>query len=253
MKNILLFILLLVSFFSHSQSVKKGTVVSVHFVAPSLKGNIAGENPMRSMTIYLPPGYAGGATHYPVIYYLHGYSFNDSTCFAWLQVNILMDAAITRGIIRPTIVVVPDSYTSFGGSFYTNSTATGNWGDYIGRDVVQYVDRHFRTIPNRNSRGVTGISMGGNWAIKMGMLFPEVFGAVYASTPAVLNWSDAINPSIPAFKLISERKDQEINASFPAQLMIDLARTYSPDTNKAPGSPIFQLPITAIAWSSMQP
>jgi S-formylglutathione hydrolase FrmB len=90
------------------------------------------------------------------------------------------------------------------------------------------------SIPNRNSRGVTGISMGGNGAIKMGMLFPEVFGAVYASTPVVLNWSDAIIPSIPAFKLISERKDQEINASFPAQLMIDLARTNSPDTNKSP-------------------
>jgi enterochelin esterase-like enzyme len=75
----------------------------VHFLAPSIQGNPGGENPMRRMTIYLPPGYDAGKGRYPVIYYLHGYSFNDSTCAAWLQLAPLMDKAISSGVIHPVI------------------------------------------------------------------------------------------------------------------------------------------------------
>jgi S-formylglutathione hydrolase FrmB len=226
--------LLVFSLFSHAQTLQKGKVVTAHFIAPSIRGNPGGENPDRRMTIYLPPGYDAGRNKYPVIYYLHGYSFNDSSCFAWLQLNELMDRAIGKGVIRPVILVVPDSYTTYGGSFYANSALTGNWADFIGKDVVGYVDSHFRTLPDRNSRGVTGISMGGHGAIKMGMLFANVFGAVYASTPAILNWSDFMNPSSPAFRSISANDAKEISSSFACQLMIDLGRTYSPNQGRPP-------------------
>ena len=226
--KLLLFILpVFVGLFSYSQSIKKGKLVTAQFEAPSIRGNRGGEASLRRMTIYLPPGYDAGRDRYPVIYYLHGYSWNDSTCAAWLQLGQLMDVAISKGVIRQVIIVVPDSYTTFGGSFYANSVLTGNWADYIGKDVVGYVDGHFRTIAHRNSRGVTGISMGGHGAIKMGMLFPEVFGTVYASTPVMLNWSDALNPSIEAFRTISAKNEKEISESFACRLMIDLARTWS--------------------------
>jgi S-formylglutathione hydrolase FrmB len=231
MKYFLKFLFLLCCLSGHSQ---KGKTVTTHFSAPSIRGNTGGESSERRMTIYLPPGYNAGKNRYPVIYYLHGYTFNDSTCAAWLQLQTLMDEAISKGMIRPVIVVVPDSYTTFGGSFYSNSTLTGNWADYIGKDVVSYTDQHFRTIADRNSRGVTGISMGGYGAIKMGMLFPEVFGVVYASTPVMLNWSDALNPSISTFKLISTNDEKAIKGSFSATLMIDLGRSWSPDQANAP-------------------
>ena len=61
--------------------------------------------------------------------------------------------------------------------------------DIVFKDVVNYIDQHFRTIAYRNSRGIAGMSMGANGALKIAMLYPEVFGAVYAATPATMNWS----------------------------------------------------------------
>lgn len=51
---------------------KKGKVVIEKFLAASLQGNHAGEDPMRRITIYLPPGYKESKQRYPVIYFLHG-------------------------------------------------------------------------------------------------------------------------------------------------------------------------------------
>ncbi|MFD2937400.1 alpha/beta hydrolase-fold protein [Spirosoma flavum] len=70
--------------------------------------------------------------------------------------------------IHPMIIVLPNSDAKLGAGFYTNSTLTGNWTDYIGKDVVAYIDKRYRTIANKNSRGLSGHSMGGNGALKNG-------------------------------------------------------------------------------------
>ena len=220
--------------FSFGQKLK-GTVNHERFLAPSLVENPAGENAMRRLTIYLPPGYYQSKQHYPVIYFLHGFNGEDSATMNDLGINKLLDIAIYSKHIKPLIFVIPNSFTKYKGSFYTNSALTGNWAYYIAKDVVDYVDRHFRTIPNRNSRGISGASMGGNGALKMGMLFPEIFSSVYATTPATLNWSDGINTNIEAFKTISDAKnDSDILKTGASLLMIDLGRTYSPNLNKPP-------------------
>lgn len=213
----------------------KGTVLHERFLAPSIQGNPAGEDAMRRLTIYLPPGYYQSKQHYPVIYFLHGMYGEDSATMYDLEINNLLDTAIYSKHIKPVIFVLPNSFTKYKGSFYTNSALTGKWADYIAKDVVDYVDKHFRTIPNKDSRGISGASMGGNGALKMVMLFPDVFSSVYATTPATLNWSDGINTSIDAFKIISEAKsDSDIFNNNAATIMVDLARTYSPDLNKPP-------------------
>jgi pimeloyl-ACP methyl ester carboxylesterase len=220
--------------FSFGQNLK-GTVIHERFLALSIAGNPARENAMRRLTIYLPPGYHQSKLHYPVIYFLHGMYGEDSATMADLEINYLLDTAIAVKHIKPVIFVLPDSFTKYKGSFYTNSAMTGNWADFIAKDVVDYVDKHFRTIPDKNSRGIAGASMGGNGALKMGMLFPDVFSSVYATTPATLNWSDGINTSIDAFKIISDAKsDSDIVNNVSAMVMVDLGRTYSPDLNKPP-------------------
>ena len=106
---------------------------------------------------------------------------------------------------------------------------------YKSKQRVSYIDKHFRTIPHKDSRGISGASMDGNGALKMGMLFPDVFSTVYATTPATLNWSDGINPHIEAFKAISEMKnDSDVFNTDRPLIMVDLARTYSPNLNKPP-------------------
>ncbi|MBD0285188.1 MAG: esterase family protein [Flavisolibacter sp.] len=229
-----------------AQEGKKGKVVVERFLAPSLQGNRGGEDPMRRVTIYLPPGYETSNDHYPTIYYLHGFLANDSLMMVWNSFNELMDAAISKGLIRPMILVLPDSDNNYGGSFYTNSSLTGNWADYIGRDVVNYIDKKYRTIPNRASRGLTGHSMGGNGALKIGMLYPDVFGAVYALSPAVLSWAGEFNVNSPAFRGIDtfrntlsgmeiinilSKGEPDASLKFYTQVMAALARAYSPADN----------------------
>ena len=231
-----------------AQDIPKGKIVVQRFLSKSIQGNIGGEDPMRRVTIYLPPGYSDSKNVYPVIYFLHGFLIDDSLMLMYGQLDKLMDAAIASGKIKPTIMVLPNSDTRYKGSFYTNSTFTGNWADYIAKDLVEYVDKNFRTIPKRDSRGLAGHSMGGNGALKLGMLFPDVFGAVYSLSPAVLNWSHEFSLESPAFKTIQSFKneseafkilqakgmDEEGVKQFYVLVMTNLARIYSPNKGAPP-------------------
>ncbi|MEO6000164.1 MAG: alpha/beta hydrolase-fold protein [Chitinophagaceae bacterium] len=258
--TVLFFINLVTSPFA--QDLKKGTLVTQKFLAPSIQGNAGGENPLRNLTIYLPSGYEQGTKRYPVIYFLHAFLLNDSLMMVYNQLKSLMDSAIISGELPPMILVMPDSETSYGGSWYTNSTLTGNWADYIGKDVVSYMDKSFRTINDRNSRGLAGHSMGGYGALKIGMLFPEVFGAVYSLSPATIGWGAEFDLKVPIFKNMSNFKNEfsaeqitddmirgrpEFPPRFQAKLMADLARTYSP----APGKNFISadMPVTYVGDS----
>jgi enterochelin esterase-like enzyme len=176
-------------------------IVRKKFRAHSLEGNCMEEDPDRSVSVYLPPGYSNSTKKYPVLYFLHGYNTDDITLSHFRH---LLDKAISGKVIPPLIVVAPSSYTRFYGSFYTNSEHAGRWADYIGRDLVQYIEANYRTIHDKGSRGVAGHSMGGNGALKMAMLFPDVFGSVYALSPSILYWAEELSLSNPAFKKIQE-------------------------------------------------
>ena len=229
---------------ANSDYSKKGKVIVAKFLAPSLQGNHAGEDPMRRITIYLPSGYEESKQRYPVIYFLHGGldRLGDSIVMAWWRINELMDAAILGGHSHPMILVLPNSDANLGGGFYTNSPLTGNWVDYIAKDVVDYIDKRYRTIANRNSRGLSGHSLGGNGALKIGMLYPDIFGAVYALSPAVLGWGGDFTINDPVFKNIDSFRNQYsteeifddlINRNdftkFHTKSLANMARAYSPD------------------------
>ncbi len=212
-------------------------------LAPSLQNNKGGEDPNRRLTIYLPPGYEKSNKRYPVIYFLHGFATDDKDIMEWMGFKSLMDSAIKAGQLQSTILVLPNSMTKYFGSFYTNSSVAGNWADFIGKDVVEYIDKNYRTIANRNSRGLAGHSMGGTGALKMAMLFADQFSAVYAMSPGALHFSEDFRLSHPAFKRVFEQNSMDSlrNAApyydfekFPFYEMIysSMARMYSPNVKE---------------------
>lgn len=216
------------------RSHKKGKVLSREFIASAIKGNQGGEDPKRRLTIYLPPGYEQGNERYSVIYYLHGFNANESELNN-MRMNELLDAAIEEQRIKPVILVVPGSSTTYGGSFYSNSSLTGAWADYIAKDVVAYVDQNFRTLADKHHRGLAGHSMGGNGALKISMLFPDVFGSVYALSPSVLNWGEEFSYNNKGFRIIQTAKNKtDIFNDLYANILLDMARTYSPNAQKPP-------------------
>jgi S-formylglutathione hydrolase len=156
----------------------------------ALEGNLLGDSPDRSVTVYLPPSYFTEKTRrYPVVYLLHGWGMSD-TCwtngtFQKMALGSSVDEAIKAGSVRETIFVMPDACNAFGGSWYVNSTVAGNWEDFITRDLVSAIDAAYRTVASRNGRGIAGHSMGGYGALYIAMRHPDEFSAVYAMSPAV--------------------------------------------------------------------
>jgi S-formylglutathione hydrolase FrmB len=69
---------------------------------------------------------------------------------------------------------------------YSSSVTTGDWESYVAQDLVAYVDSHYRTIAKRESRGLSGHSMGGYGTWRIGMKRPDVFGALYAMSSCCL-------------------------------------------------------------------
>jgi S-formylglutathione hydrolase len=152
--------------------------------APSLMNNMIGESLERTIYVYLPPSYGSSERRYPVVYYLPGY--RDSSIIGFRLPND-MDSLIENGQINEMLIVVANGNNKLGGSFYVNSPLTGNWEDFIVKDVVSYVDSHFRTLPQPESRGITGHSMGGFGALNIAMHNPDVFGAVYSMSPGLFD------------------------------------------------------------------
>lgn len=215
-----------------------GKVVVDHLYSELLE-NEAGENPTRRISIYLPPGYDESGARYPVIYYLHGFTWNDSFMFAVDHFDLLMDKAIATGKINPVIVVMPDQYTQVRGSWYTNSSFTGKWADFTGKDLVNSIDKNYRTIPQKESRGVAGHSMGGQGAIKMGMWFPEVFSSVYALSPATLGViTDEFGILGDAYWRINDIKTREKLITgwdeFHPNAIVAMGQAYTPNPDKPP-------------------
>jgi predicted alpha/beta superfamily hydrolase len=237
MKNILLLLLFFqIVCFGQGQSLT-GEIIVDKINSLALQ-NSGGENPTRRVTIYLPPGYDGTGQRYPVIYYLHGFTWSDSLQIASSHFDKLLDKAIATGKIRPVIVVMPNQYSLYRGSFYTNSTLTGNWADFTAQDLVAFIDKNYRTIPEKESRGITGHSMGGYGAIKLGMLFPDVFSSVYALSPGLLGLAKEYGAKGKAYHRIKNIKTREElvtgKKEFESNVVIALGRAFSPNPNNPP-------------------
>jgi enterochelin esterase-like enzyme len=140
--------------------------------SPALAGNLQGNDAQRDVHVYLPPGYAKGNKRYPVVYFLHGYAVTaDVYVNDVLKIPAATDAAMSAGTPE-FIVVMPDAFTRFGGSFYGNSPVIGDWESWIAKDLVSWVDKKYRTVARREGRGLAGHSMGGYGTLRIGMKYP---------------------------------------------------------------------------------
>jgi len=159
-------------------------VSTIKIPAPSLANNLVGEPTEREIRVYLPPSYGNPSKRFPVVYYLPGYGDSDMIGF---NLPDSMDRLIQIGKVNEMIVVVANGVSQLGGSFYVNSPVTGDWEDFIVQDAVGYLDSHYRTLAQAESRGITGHSMGGFGALNIAMHHPEVFGTVYSMSPGLFD------------------------------------------------------------------
>jgi S-formylglutathione hydrolase FrmB len=156
--------------------------INVTIEAPSLIGSKLGTSTERSIQVYLPPLYNSSKQHYPVVYFLAGYGAKANE---YEPLHKRIDELANSGKIDEMIFVFVDGFDPLLGSFYVNSELHGNWETFISKDLVQYVDTHYRTNPNSQNRGISGHSMGGFGSIHIGQNNQSVFGGIYALSPAI--------------------------------------------------------------------
>ena len=201
----------------------------------SLAGSLIGTNPVRKLAIYLPAGYDTSSVRYPVIYYLPNPLAKFDEEFYRGPASELFDRAIATGKIGKTIFIAVDMATPIGCSWYVNSPVTGNWEDFMVREVVPYVDTNFKTLPSRDSRGILGDFMGGYGAIRFGMTHPEVFGVVYALHPVGTGSGIFTMYSRPDWKLMEHvRSIDDVKNSPFGSIFTSIFQASVPDVNKPP-------------------
>jgi enterochelin esterase-like enzyme len=208
--------------------------VKVHGTA--LEGNLEGNAVDRDVTVFLPPSYPRETSRrYPVVYALHGYSIGAEEWTHEIHVPQTVEGAFAEGV-QEMIVVLPDSKTVHNGSMYSSSVTTGDFERFIARDVVAYVDAHYRTIPERRSRGLVGHSMGGYGATRIGMRHSDVFGSLYIMSPCCLAPRESGPASAEIEKALEAVKTPADSARLPffPRAQLATAAAWSPNPKNPP-------------------
>jgi S-formylglutathione hydrolase FrmB len=164
-----------------------GSLVILEHDSKVLRGNALGDPHVRKVAVWLPPEYDQGATRgrgkrFPALYDMVGFTGSGLSHIAWKNFSENVPERVARltheNRMGPTIMVFPDCFTALGGNQYVNSSAIGDYGDYLTKEIVPFVDREFRTLASRDHRGCFGKSSGGYGAIVHGMKYAKTWGAI---------------------------------------------------------------------------
>jgi len=190
------------------KEVPHGTVAAVWYPSPTLK------HAQRRMMVYTPPGYERGKSRYPVLYLLHGGGGDEDAWLTMGRASIIMDNLIAQGKAKPMIVVMPNGNPAqtvsqgygFGPTPARRAAQApppakaapagqpgaappgrgpqppqryeGSYPQSLVKDIIPYIEKHFRARTDRNSRAIAGLSMGGGHTLMATNNNPGVFGYI---------------------------------------------------------------------------
>ena len=169
--------------------VPHGEVRAVWYDSPTLQMK-------RRMMIYLPPGYEESRQKYPVLYLLHGTGGDETVWLEQGRTAQILDNLIASGKAVPMIVVMPNGNVDEQAA--SNMSALGNvqptfahpkWmeGTFESsfNDIMNWVDKNFRTRASKRTRAIAGLSMGGYHSLYISANQPDDFAYVGLFSPAI--------------------------------------------------------------------
>lgn len=163
------------------KDVPHGQVSQVLFPSPSTKTS-------RRAFVYTPPGYSQETgTRYPVLYLQHGWGEDETAWSNQGKAHLIMDNLIAEGKIRPFILVMTYGMTNEVKWGRINEFKIDHFETVLVKELIPYVDTHFRTLSDKANRAMAGLSMGGMETKMITLRNPAVFshyallsGGVYA-------------------------------------------------------------------------
>jgi S-formylglutathione hydrolase FrmB len=215
---------------------KPVAVEHIRIHGTALEGNLEGDAVDRDVLVFLPPSYAREKSRrYPVVYALHGFFIGAEQWSHEIHVPQTIEGAFAQGA-KEMIVVLPDSKTIHNGSMYSSSVTTGDFERFIAHDIVTWIDAHYRTLPDRMSRGLVGHSMGGYGATRIGMKHSDVFGSLYIMSPCCLSARESGPASADLEKAVAGMSSPADSANLPffTRAQLASAAAWSPDPKNPP-------------------
>jgi enterochelin esterase-like enzyme len=234
---------------SHQERV---TIQDFTLDSQALAGNLLGDPTERLVQVILPPGYAASDKRYPVLYYMYCDDTEATTQVLgqlqhmWQYENSDIEnatgdfiggveQAMQRGEIQDMILVFPNAGNKLTGSWFLSSPTIGDYETYLTQEVVDYVDSHYRTLPQRESRGISGCSLGGDGAMHLGLKYPDVYGVVVAQSGVYFrDRSPCLLYGVEQFTLEPANFSEYVLLSGAVRCEIALAASVSPNPNKPP-------------------
>jgi S-formylglutathione hydrolase FrmB len=184
----------------------------------------------KHVVIYLPPSYEREPSRrYPVAYYLHGLSGSQTDWIAKGNIDDGADSLFVHGTPE-MIIVMPDgddgwyttwtaqlAYRTCADTLHQEAPATycvqhQRYDDYIAKDLVRFVDAHYRTRADREHRGIGGLSMGGYGALALALRYPDVFSAAASHSGVVAPMFIGPKPFAAPAKLASSIPEIQASA-----------------------------------------
>lgn len=175
--------------------VPHGTVRRMWYPSPTLGME-------RRLTVYTPAGYESGKKRYPVFYLLHGAGGDEEAWIALGRTAQILDNLIAQGKAEPMIVVMtngnawqdaapgesPKGLIVPSMNPEERTSAPEGGFELSFPDVVKFVEKHFRTIPNKKHRAIAGLSMGGYHSCNISKYYPDMFD--YVGLFSGIAWQD---------------------------------------------------------------
>ncbi|MFH0841501.1 MAG: alpha/beta hydrolase-fold protein [Bacteroidota bacterium] len=169
--------------------VPHGSVTKIWFDSPSL-------GLKRRMCVYTPPGCEDSKEKYPVLYLLHGGGGDEDAWTTLGRANYILDNLIAQGKARPMIVVMPNGNSGQTAAmtdmaFQAESSRTQgpmdieneqavidgstSYPNSLVKDIIPYIEKHFRVTANSDNRAIAGLSMGCLQTQITYITYPELF------------------------------------------------------------------------------
>ncbi len=212
-----------------------GRIIDATIDSKALADNLVGVDARRRIKIWLPDGYQRSTERYPVVYWFHNLHWSAEKLFSENRLAEFLERAIARRQLGKVIVVAGDFTTPNGINMFGNDRVAGRWIDHIAGELVPFVDANYRTLAMPASRGLTGDFFGGFAAIKVAMLHPGKFGAVYAMHP--VGTGTGLQPGMwrPNWKVVHEARTwHDLQKDTYASIFVAMAQAYLPNPDRPP-------------------
>lgn len=153
-------------------------------------------------TLYLPEGYYDSGLDYPVVYLLHGSFGNHRDWVSHGALKQVADRLIRRGDIPPAVFVMPGSQSWWvDGHNEAARTAFLN-------DLMPHIEALWRVVPEREWRGIGGLSAGGYGSVNLALENPALFAAAAALSPASYHPLPPFNSTAREHPAFLDKNDQ---------------------------------------------